>query len=85
MQGSTAPKTLISPAHDPRGQLSRTSTDNAPPPHLSSILFLSTRGCFSHWLSSRCPWGVRHLFRRPARECVPAVSSGEAWGKRRDR
>lgn len=51
--------------------------------HLSSILFLSMRGCLIHWLTSRCPCGVRHLFRSPAREWVPVASSEEPWKKLR--
>lgn len=47
--------------------------------NLSSILFLSMRGCLIHWLTNRCPCGVRHLFKRPARECVPVASSEDPW------
>ena len=44
--------------------------------YLSSILVLSMRGCLIHWLTSRWPCGVRHLFNRPANEWAPLVSSG---------
>lgn len=36
-------------------------------------------GCFIHWLTSRWPCGVRHLFSRLANEWAPLVSSGEPW------
>ena len=45
--------------------------------YLSSILVLSMSGCLIHWLTSRWPCGVRHLFNRPANEWAPLVSSGD--------
>lgn len=47
--------------------------------HLSSILVLSISGCLIHWLISRWPCGVRHLFKSPANEWAPLVSSGDPW------